>query len=83
MFPCSARMAQIRFRKAMGQTIQEAILGTRMELAQTLLKRPSLTLEAVATFSGWKTYSVFRRHFIATTGISPRAWRQKSIESTV
>ena len=83
MFPCSARMAQIRFRKATGQTIQEEILGTRMELAQTLLKRPNLTLEAVATFSGWKTYSVFRRHFIATMGMSPRAWRNKSTESTV
>ena len=33
------------------------------------------------TRQGWKTYSVFRRHFIAAKGMSPRAWRQKSIES--
>lgn len=78
MFPCSARMAQIRFRKITGKTIQDAILGSRMELAQTLLKRPSIMLEAVATFSGWKTYSVFRRHFIRITGLSPSAWRNRN-----
>ncbi|MBO4709946.1 MAG: helix-turn-helix transcriptional regulator [Kiritimatiellae bacterium] len=47
-----------------------------MELAQSLLKRPGIMLEAVAMFSGSKTYSVFRRHFIRMTGLSPRAWRK-------
>ena len=78
MFPCSARMAQIRFRKVTGQTIQDAILASRLEFAQTLLKRPGIMLEAVATFSGWKSYSVFRRHFIRMTGLSPRAWRNRT-----
>ena len=49
-----------------------------MEFAQTLLKLPGIMLEAVATFSGWKSYSVFRRHFIRITGMSPRAWRNRN-----
>lgn len=76
-FPYSKRMVEIRFKKVTGHTVQEEILAARTELAMTLLKRPTLTLETVAGLSGWKTYGVFRRHFRKTTGLSPKEWRTR------
>lgn len=76
-FPCSKRMTEIRFKRATGHTVQEEILAARTELAYTLLRRPNITLDAVANLSGWKTYGVFRRHFSRLTGLSPRAWRAR------
>ena len=65
----------MRFRRATGMTIMEAILSERVETAKALLRRPGLKLEAVAALSGWKTYSVFRRHFESVCGIPPSEWR--------
>lgn len=76
-FPCSKRMVEIRFKKATGRTVQEEILSARLELAYALLRRPSLSLDAIANLSGWKSYGVFRRHFTQVTGLSPRAWRKR------
>ena len=75
LFKCSRRSAEMRFRRATGMTIMEAILAERVETAKALLRRPDLKLEAVATMSGWRTYSVFRRHFTAACGLPPSEWR--------
>ena len=75
LFKCSRRSAEMRFRRATGLSILEAILAERVETAKALLRRPDLKLEAVATMSGWKTYSVFRRHFTAACGLPPSDWR--------
>ena len=75
LFDCSRRSAEMRFRRATGMSILEAILAERVETAKALLRRPGLKLEAVAALSGWKTYSVFRRHFESVCGIPPSEWR--------
>ena len=75
LFDCSRRSAEMRFRRATGMSILEAILAERVETAKALLRRPGLKLEAVAALSGWKTYSVFRRHFTAVCGLPPSEWR--------
>ena len=75
LFQCSRRSAEMRFRRATGMSILEAILAERVETAKALLRRPDLKLEAVAALSGWKTYSVFRRHFTAACGLPPSDWR--------
>ena len=75
LFDCSRRSAEMRFRRATGMSILEAILAERVETAKALLRRPGLKLEAVAALSGWKTYSVFRRHFESACGIPPSEWR--------
>lgn len=75
LFKCSRRSAEMRFRRATGASILEAILAERVETAKALLRRPDLKLEAVAALSGWKTYSVFRRHFTAVCGLPPSEWR--------
>ena len=78
LFECSRRSAEMRFRRATGMTIMEAILSERVETAKALMRRPDLKLEAIATMSGWKTYSVFRRHFTDVCGLPPSEWRAKT-----
>ena len=75
LFDCSRRSAEMRFRRATGMSIQEAILAERIETAKALMRRPGLKLEAIAPLSGWKTYSVFRRRFTAACGLPPSNWR--------
>ena len=74
LFKCSRRSAEMRFRKATGMSIQDAILAERVETAKALMRRRDMKLEAVATMSGWKTYSVFRRHFTDVCGLPPSEW---------
>lgn len=74
-FDSSRRSVEMRFRQATGMTVMEAILSERVETAKALMRRPDLKLEAIATMSGWKTYSVFRRHFTTVCGLPPRDWR--------
>ena len=40
-------------------------------------------LEVIATLSGWKTYSVFRRHFTDACGLSPSEWRAANVHLKV
>lgn len=52
-FPCSRRMAEIRFRTATGHSILDEIQSIRKERALELLKDPSLDRTAVANFCGY------------------------------
>ena len=60
-----------------------AILAERIETAKALMRRPGLKLEVIATLSGWKTYSVFRRHFTDVCGLSPSEWRAANVHLKV
>lgn len=79
LFECSRRSAEMRFRRATGMTIMEAILSERVETAKALMRRSDLKLEAISAMSGWKTYSVFRRHFTDVCGLPPSEWRTANI----
>ena len=83
LFKCSRRSAEMRFRQATGTTIMSAILAERIETAKALMRRPDLKLEVIATLSGWKTYSVFRRHFTDACGLSPSEWRAANVHLKV
>jgi LacI family transcriptional regulator len=78
MFPCSRRMAEIRFRKATGMSIGDAILEARFTVVLSLLKRKEIRLEAIADLSGWKSPAVLRQYFKRKTGISMREWRNRN-----
>jgi LacI family transcriptional regulator len=77
MFPCSRRMAEIRFRKATGMSIGDAILEARFTVVLSLLKRKEIRLEAIADLSGWKSPAVLRQYFKRKTGVSMREWRNQ------
>ena len=69
------RTAEMRFRAATGLGIGAYILKTRVDLAKSYLRRPDLTVDAIANFAGWKTFGAFRKAFLARTGLTPQAWR--------
>lgn len=79
LFPCSPRMAQIRFKKVTGKTIQEAILDTRTGLAKALLQNDNLSMDALANRAGWTSARLLRLHFLKTFGLTPSEWQRRKV----
>ena len=75
LFPCSRRMAELRFRAATGRSILEEIRGIRLAKAKELLSGPPMKLEAIANFCGYKSAVAFSIFFKAETGVTPTAWK--------
>lgn len=61
LFPCSRRMAEIRFRAATGHSILEEINAKRREFAQALLKEETLTTTGIAAACGYASWSSVHR----------------------
>jgi LacI family transcriptional regulator len=76
-FPCSRRMAELRFRKLIGRSILQEIRSVRLETAQHLLRTSSLGMDFIANKCGYGSLSSFSVFFHKETGFSPSAWRMK------
>ena len=75
-FPCSRRMAEIRFRSILGRSILQEIRRVRLETAQNLLLRtPALGIDAIAIRCGYGSLAAFSTFFRHETGQSPSQWR--------
>ena len=70
-FPCSRRMAEIRFRAATGRSILEEIQLVRLDRAKELIGKRSLQIAAIADFCGYRSAAGFTKFFRAMTGSSP------------
>ena len=77
IFPCSRRLAEIRFRRATGRSFLEEIDAARLEATFDLLRRPEVALSAVADRCGWPSGRIFHRRFKASTGFTPGDWRRR------
>ena len=76
LFPVARRMAEIRFRKAVGHSILDEIQRVRIERAKELLRHGDVRdLTAVANFCGYASASVLYKLFMGHVGRSPRDWR--------
>ena len=75
-FPCSRRMAELRFRAATGRSVLEEIRAIRLTKAKDLLSGPPMKLEAVANFCGYKSAVAFSIFFKAEAGQTPADWRK-------
>lgn len=75
IFPCSRVYAEMRFRKATGQSILEAIQAVRIERAKELLRNPNQQLKSIADFCGFKSQNALCRFFLKKTGKTMSAWR--------
>ncbi len=76
LFPCSRRLAEIRFRKATGHSILEEIQSCRLARAKKLLRNPYQRLDAIAGQCGYASDTTFRRIFKDATGLTLTAWQK-------
>ncbi len=76
VFPCSRRLAEIRFREATGHSIGDEIRSVRLEHAKKLLENPYQRLDAVAQLCGYDSDTTFRRIFKKETGCTLRDWQR-------
>ena len=75
IFPCSRVYAEMRFRRATGQSILEAIQSVRLERAKELLRNPNQQLKSIADFCGFKSLNALCKFFHKKTGMTMSAWR--------
>ena len=79
LFPCSRRMAELRFRAATGRSVLEEIRAARLDKAKELLSGPPMKLDALANFCGYKSAVAFSIFFKAETGVSPSNWKHRPL----
>lgn len=72
---CSRRMAEMRFNTAMGHSIMDEMMNTRLENVKTLLVTGRMSLMAIAQICGWKSLPILCRYFKKKTGLTLSAWR--------
>ena len=75
LFPCSRRMAELRFRAATGRSVLEEIRAVRLDKAKELLAGPPMKLDALANFCGYRSAIAFSIFFKAETGVTPTDWK--------
>ncbi|WP_211253472.1 GlxA family transcriptional regulator [Knoellia subterranea] len=72
----SERTFARRFREETGLTPAIWVTQQRMREAQNLLETTDLTIDVVATRTGFGTGASLRKHSAATLGVSPNAYRR-------
>ena len=80
LFPCSRVYAEMRFRRATGQSILEAIQAVRLERAKELLRNPSQQLKSIADFCGFRNQNSLCKFFLKKTGMTMSAWRTSRVD---
>lgn len=77
LFPCSRRMAEMRFREAVGCSMLEKIHAVRLERAKEMLRSPNQDLTAISDFCGFKHPNSMRKFFLKATGQTLSVWRKR------
>ena len=81
-FPCSRRMADIRFRRAVGHSILDEIQSVKLERAKELLMNANQELKSISDFCGFKNPNSLRKFFLKETGKTLSAWRKAVADGT-
>ena len=74
-FPCSRRLACVRFRRATGRTILAEIHAVQLETAKRILETTDIPLKVISDFCGFEDPNSLRKFFRRETGTTLRAWR--------
>ena len=76
LFPCSRRMADLRFVRATGHTILDEIHAVQLDRAKEILKNKNIQLKVVSDFCGFTHPNSLRKFFLKSTGMTMTAWRE-------
>ncbi|MET4210959.1 AraC family transcriptional regulator [Bradyrhizobium sp. LA2.1] len=68
------------FQDKLGRSAADLLTDIRMSLAANELKKPTMSIEAVAESVGYQSVAAFRRMFIDRTGTTPAQWRRLARE---
>jgi LacI family transcriptional regulator len=74
--PASRRNLEVRFKRALGRTLHEEIVRTRLEAAKALLRTTDHTVARVAEESGFGTLQRFYEVFRKRESVSPARYRR-------
>jgi AraC family transcriptional activator FtrA len=72
----STRTLARRFRAETGQPLMAWIATRRVDRVRALLEETDLTITQIAHAAGFGSSESLRRHFIASAGTTPRAYRE-------
>lgn len=75
---CSRRLADLRFREALGHTVFDEIRTVRIERVKVLLVKPGQEVFAIPDLCGYSSLSDLCRDFKKCTGQTLRGWRSAS-----
>lgn len=75
---CSRRLADLRFREALGHTVFDEIRAVRIERVKDLLMKPGQEVFAIPDLCGYRTLAELCRDFKKRTGQTLRGWRSAS-----
>ena len=70
-----------QFQDKLGRSAIEMLTDIRMSMAANVLKKPSMTTEAVADTVGYQSVAAFRRAFTEKMGMTPGQWRSLAREA--
>ncbi|MBQ0032346.1 MAG: helix-turn-helix transcriptional regulator, partial [bacterium] len=72
---CSRRLADLRFREALGHTVFDEIRAVRIERVKVLLAKPGQEVFAIPDLCGYSSLADLCRDFKKRTGQTLRGWR--------
>jgi LacI family transcriptional regulator len=76
------RLAETRFKNAVGHRITEEITDVRMERVLELLRDPKQDIGPIANLCGWDAETYLKRIFKRRFGMTMREWRAKNAKET-
>ena len=74
----SLPMVEEGFRKALGRTVQQELIESRLSAAKRLLANTELPVADIVARSGFASAQYFCRMFKADTGLTAERWREQN-----
>ena len=77
----SRTLVERAFKECLSSSVQKQIAEARIAEAKRLLENTSRPIKEIASLSGFSTLEYLSRTFAVATGLSPTAWRERSVRN--